>query len=52
MMDAKNDLMNTEKWDSIFNDEEWEINQVVCWEYECYGDPAFNPYEPCNEGSR
>ena len=51
MMDAKNDLMNTDKWDSIFNDEEWEINQVVCWEYECYGDPAFNPYEPVNEGS-
>ena len=51
MMDAKNDLMNTEKWDSIYNDEEWEINQVVCWEYECYGDPAFNPYEPNNEGS-
>ncbi len=51
MMDAKNDLMNTDKWDGIFNDEEWEINQVVCWEYQCYGDPAFNPYEPINEGS-
>ena len=51
MMDAKNDLMDTDKWDSIFNDEEWEINQVVCWEYQCYGDPAFNPYEPVNEGS-
>ena len=51
MMDAKNDLMNTEKWDSIFNDEEWEINETVCWEYQCYGDPAFNPYEPVNEGS-
>lgn len=51
MMDAKNDLMNTDKWDSIFNDEEWEINQTVCWEYQCYGDPAFNPYEPVNEGS-
>ncbi len=51
MMDAKNDLMNTDNWDdSVFNDEEWEINQVVCWEYECYGDPAFNPYEPNNEG--
>ena len=51
MMDAKNDLMNTDKWNSIFNDEEWEINEIVCWEYMCYGDPAFNPYEPCNEGS-
>ena len=51
MMDAKNDLMNTEEWDSVFNDEEWEINEVVCWEYICYGDPAFNPYEPVNEGS-
>jgi len=51
MMDAKNDLMNTDKWDSIFNDEEWEINETVCWEYQCYGDPAFNPYEPVNEGS-
>jgi hypothetical protein len=50
MMDAKNDLMDTDKWDSIFNDEEWEINQTVCWEYQCYGDPAFNPYEPVNEG--
>jgi len=51
MMDAKNDLVDTEKWDGVFNDEEWEINQLVSWEYECYGDPAFNPYEPNNEGS-
>ena len=52
LMDAKNDLMDTDNWDdSAFNDEEWEINQVVCWQYECYGDPAFNPYEPNNEGS-
>lgn len=51
MMDAKNDLMDTDKWDGVFDDEEWEINEVVCWQYMCYGDPAFNPYEPCNEGS-
>ncbi|MDD5502308.1 MAG: C25 family cysteine peptidase [Candidatus Thermoplasmatota archaeon] len=24
---------------------------VMQLEYELYGDPAFNPYEPCNEGS-
>jgi len=51
IMDAKQDLLDTEKWDGVFNDEEWEINQVVSWHYVCYGDPAFNPYEPINEGS-
>ena len=23
---------------------------VISFEYQLYGDPAFNPYEPCNEG--
>jgi hypothetical protein len=25
---------------------------LISWEYHLYGDPAFNPYEPCNEGSK
>ena len=27
------------------------VNRCTTWEYNCFGDPAFNPYEPCNEGS-
>lgn len=26
----------------------WDL---ISFEYQLYGDPAFNPYEPCNEGS-
>ncbi len=47
---AHNDLVNSEEWDEEFNDEEQAINLCVAWEYHCYGDPAFNPYEPVNEG--
>ncbi|MDD5502629.1 MAG: C25 family cysteine peptidase [Candidatus Thermoplasmatota archaeon] len=25
---------------------------LISFEYTLYGDPAFNPYEPCNEGSK
>ena len=49
LMNAKAALLDT-RWDSIFNDEEWSINEVVSWQYHVYGDPAFNPYEPVNEG--
>ncbi|PKK85850.1 MAG: hypothetical protein CVT48_03700 [Thermoplasmata archaeon HGW-Thermoplasmata-1] len=27
------------------------VATVIKLEYELYGDPAFNPYEPCNEGT-
>jgi len=26
------------------------VGDVISFEYTLYGDPAFNPYEPCNEG--
>jgi len=42
MMHAKQDLMD---YGSA------PVNGYVCWEYVHYGDPAFNPYEPANEGS-
>jgi len=25
-------------------------DQTTTWQYQHYGDPAFNPYEPVNEG--
>jgi len=50
LMLAHNDLVNSAEWDEEFNDEEQAINLCVAWEYQCYGDPAFNPYEPVNEG--
>ena len=27
-----------------------DVDQVTTWQYQHYGDPAFNPYEPSNEG--
>ncbi len=48
---ASNTLYNSAEWDEGFNDEEQAINTCVIWEYHCYGDPAFNPYEPVNEGN-
>ena len=27
-----------------------DIDQVTTWQYQHYGDPGFNPYEPVNEG--
>jgi len=27
------------------------MKKIICWGYQLYGDPAFNPYEPCNEGT-
>jgi len=27
-----------------------DVNRCTTWEYNCFGDPAFNPYEPVNEG--
>lgn len=29
---------------------EEDMRESMCWSYQLYGDPAFNPYEPCNEG--
>ncbi len=26
------------------------VNKGTVWQYVLYGDPGFNPYEPCNEG--
>jgi len=26
-------------------------NDLTSWQFECFGDPAFNPYEPCHEGA-
>ena len=46
---AVNTLATSDKWGGV-NDENWEINLCVVWEYHLYGDPAFNPYEPANEG--
>lgn len=42
-------LMNAKN--SLINEARNNVNKCTSWEYECFGDPAFNPYEPCNEGS-
>lgn len=47
---AVNDLFDSPEWDEAFNDEDQSINLCVIWEYHVYGDPAFDPYEPANEG--
>ncbi len=41
-MEAKNDLIN--------NGYAGNTDQVTTWQYQHYGDPAFNPYEPVHEG--
>jgi len=41
-MHAKNDLIN--------NGYGGNVDKTTTWQYQHYGDPAFNPYEPCNEG--
>jgi len=41
LMNAKNQFIS-ESADSS--------KELIAWEYQLYGDPAFNPYEPCNEG--
>ncbi|HID74201.1 MAG TPA: hypothetical protein EYP43_04025 [Thermoplasmata archaeon] len=41
LMKAKNDLI--QQADS-------NVNRGTNWQYVHYGDPGFNPYEPCNEG--
>jgi len=43
LMQAKNTLVN--------RDRDY-YNLLTSWEFTCFGDPAFNPYEPCHEGSR
>jgi len=42
-MHAKNDL--------IENSWAGQVDQTTTYQYQHFGDPAFNPYEPCNEGS-
>lgn len=42
-------LMNAKK--SLINEAKNDVNMCTTFEYECFGDPAFNPYEPCNEGA-
>ena len=41
-MHAKNDLIN--------NGYAGNVDQTTTWQYQHYGDPAFNPYETNNEG--
>jgi len=41
-MHAKNDLIN--------NGYAGNVDQITTWQYQHYGDPAFNPYEPNHEG--
>ncbi|MCK4614886.1 MAG: hypothetical protein KAU14_08785, partial [Thermoplasmata archaeon] len=42
-MHAKNDLIN--------NGYGGGVDRTTTWQYQHFGDPAFNPYEPCHEGS-
>ncbi len=42
-------LMNAKA--ALINHGNTNVNKCTTWEYNCFGDPAFNPYEPCNEGS-
>jgi len=42
-------LMNAKA--SLIAENDNNVNRCTTWEYNCFGDPAFNPYEPCNEGS-
>jgi hypothetical protein len=42
-MHAKNEL--------IANSWAGNVDQITTWQYQHWGDPAFNPYEPANEGS-
>ena len=41
-MEAKNEL--------IANGIGGDVDKVTTWQYQHYGDPGFNPYEPVNEG--
>ena len=41
-MHAKNDLIN--------NGYGGNVDKITTWQYQHYGDPAFNPYEPNHEG--
>jgi hypothetical protein len=42
-MHAKNDL--------IENSYAGNVDNITTWQYQHFGDPGFNPYEPNNEGS-
>jgi len=42
-------LMNAKA--ALIQQNDNNVNRCTTWEYNCFGDPAFNPYEPCNEGS-
>jgi len=46
LLKAKNDLVQKGYVDVLGND----ANEYTSWEYSHYGDPAFNPYDPWNEG--
>ncbi|PKK85433.1 MAG: hypothetical protein CVT48_05400 [Thermoplasmata archaeon HGW-Thermoplasmata-1] len=48
LMKAKNEFIdNSGNFFGLLDSLRFEI----MWEYQLYGDPAFNPYEPCNEGT-
>jgi hypothetical protein len=51
LMHAKNELVRL-GYVSLLDTENTPdfYNEYTSWEYVLYGDPKFNPYEPCNEG--